>query len=86
MMPINMQDLKFKILEYVRRYGPCLPVQLSKQINSNILFAGAVFLCSEHLMRFLGHTVTADEVLKGFDQKENSNSLLGWQNVKKNCR
>ena len=42
MMPINMQDLKFKILEYVRRYGPCLPVQLSKQINSNILFAGAV--------------------------------------------
>jgi len=41
-MPINMQDLKFKILEYVRRYGPCLPVQLSKQINSNILFAGAV--------------------------------------------
>lgn len=37
-----MQELKFKILEYVRLRGPVIPVQISKQIGSNILFAGAV--------------------------------------------
>jgi len=41
-MPIKMQDLKAKILDYISRYGPCLPVQISKQIQSNILFSGAV--------------------------------------------
>ncbi len=41
-MPINIPDLKFKIIEYVKLNGPSLPVQLSKQIGSNILFAGAV--------------------------------------------
>jgi len=41
-MPINMQELKFKVIEYLRMRGPSLPVQISKQINSNILFAGAV--------------------------------------------
>src|SRR3989338_3156804 len=41
-MPINMQELKFKVLEYVRMRGPVIPVQISKQIGSNILFAGAV--------------------------------------------
>jgi len=41
-MPVNMQELKFKILEYVRLRGPIIPVQISKQIGSNILFAGAV--------------------------------------------
>jgi len=41
-MPINIPDLKNKILSYVTLNGPCLPVQLSKQIHSNILFAGAV--------------------------------------------
>ena len=41
-MKINMSDLKAKILDYIRLNGPCLPVQLSKQIHSNILFAGAV--------------------------------------------
>jgi hypothetical protein len=41
-MPINMQELKFKVLEYVRLRGPVIPVQVAKQIGSNILFAGAV--------------------------------------------
>ena len=41
-MQIKMQDLKAKILDYISRYGPCLPVQISKQIQSNILFSGAV--------------------------------------------
>ena len=41
-MPINMQELKFKVLEYIRMRGPVIPVQISKQIGSNILFAGAV--------------------------------------------
>ncbi len=41
-MPVNMQELKFKVLEYVRMRGPVIPVQISKQIGSNILFAGAV--------------------------------------------
>ncbi len=37
-----MQELKFKVLEYIRLRGPVIPVQISKQIGSNILFAGAV--------------------------------------------
>ncbi len=41
-MPVNMQELKFKVLEYIRMRGPVIPVQISKQIGSNILFAGAV--------------------------------------------
>ncbi len=41
-MPINIPDLKSKIITYIGINGPCLPVQLSKQIHSNILFAGAV--------------------------------------------
>jgi len=41
-MKINIQELKSKILDYIKLNGPCLPVQLSKQIHSNILFAGAV--------------------------------------------
>src|SRR3990167_5549990 len=41
-MPINIPDLKNKILSYLNINGPSVPVQLSKQINSNILFAGAV--------------------------------------------
>ena len=41
-MPINMQELKFKVIEYIRMRGPVIPVQISKQIGSNILFAGAV--------------------------------------------
>lgn len=41
-MPVNMQELKFKVLEFVRLRGPVIPVQISKHIGSNILFAGAV--------------------------------------------
>ncbi|MEK6907565.1 MAG: hypothetical protein AABW45_03485 [Nanoarchaeota archaeon] len=41
-MPVNMQELKFKVIEFVRMRGPVIPVQISKQIGSNILFAGAV--------------------------------------------
>ena len=37
-----MQELKFKVIEYIRMRGPVIPVQISKQIGSNILFAGAV--------------------------------------------
>ncbi len=41
-MKINMVELKSKVVDYIRLHGPSLPVQLSKQIHSNILFAGAV--------------------------------------------
>src|SRR3989344_450855 len=41
-MPINMQELKFKVIEFIRMRGPVIPVQVSKQIGSNILFAGAL--------------------------------------------
>ena len=37
-----MQDLRPKVLEYVRHNGPVLPVQVSKSIDSNILFSSAV--------------------------------------------
>jgi len=38
----NALELKNKILDYVFRYGPVLPVQVSKYIGSNTIFAGAV--------------------------------------------
>lgn len=37
-----MIDLRPKVLDYVMAYGPALPVQVSKAINSNILFSSAV--------------------------------------------
>ena len=37
-----MIDLRPKVLDYVKSYGPVLPVQVSKAINSNILFSSAV--------------------------------------------
>jgi hypothetical protein len=36
-----MQQLKQKTLEFVKENGPVLPVQVSKAINENIIFAGA---------------------------------------------
>lgn len=37
-----MQDLKDKVLEIVRYSGPVIPVNISKAINTNILFASAI--------------------------------------------
>jgi len=37
-----MIDLRPKVLDYVMAYGPSLPVQVSKVINSSILFSSAV--------------------------------------------
>lgn len=41
-MVVNIIELKSKIVNYIFHYGPVLPVQISKYINSNTLFAGAV--------------------------------------------
>lgn len=38
----NLQETKIKVLEFIRIRGPVLPVQISKQIGSNIIFAGAI--------------------------------------------
>ena len=35
-------DYRPKILEFIKRWGPVLPVQISKELNTNILFAGAM--------------------------------------------
>ncbi len=35
-------DVKEQILSFVKLEGPVLPVQISKKINSNIIFAGAI--------------------------------------------
>jgi len=37
-----MNDKKERVLSFVSRYGPILPVQVSKEIGSDIIFAGAV--------------------------------------------
>jgi hypothetical protein len=36
-----MEDIKEKILEFIREKGPLLPVEITKHINSNILMASA---------------------------------------------
>jgi len=38
----NIPELKTKIISIIQRNGPSLPVQISKQINENIMFSGAV--------------------------------------------
>lgn len=37
-----MEDTKDRILDFVKRNGPVLPVQISREIKSDILFASAV--------------------------------------------
>ncbi len=37
-----MEGLREKVLTFVRQYGPVLPVQISKVLNKDIFFAGAV--------------------------------------------
>ena len=41
-MPRNVPELKTKILSFIQRNGPSLPIHISKQINENMKFAGAV--------------------------------------------
>jgi len=38
----NPLELSEKIVDFVKRNGPSLPVQLSKEIGGNLLFAGAI--------------------------------------------
>jgi len=38
----DILSLRSDILTYVKRNGPVLPVQISKQIDNNIIFAGAI--------------------------------------------
>jgi hypothetical protein len=48
-----MQELKQKILDFVKENGPVLPVQISKEINGNTIFAGAFLseLVSSNLVK-----------------------------------
>ncbi|MBU2634306.1 MAG: hypothetical protein KJ674_03605 [Nanoarchaeota archaeon] len=41
-MQNNIIELKSKILDYINKNGPVLPIQISRQMNSNTIFAGAV--------------------------------------------
>src|SRR3989344_7955980 len=41
-MPNNILELKSKALSIIQRIGPCLPIQISKQINENMIFTGAI--------------------------------------------
>lgn len=38
----NIPELKSKILSFIQRNGPSIPIQISKQINENMIFTGAV--------------------------------------------
>ena len=35
-------DYRPRVMDFVKRWGPVLPVQISKELNTNILFAGAM--------------------------------------------
>ncbi len=37
-----MPDLREKALSYIKQYGPVIPVQLSKELHTDILMAGAI--------------------------------------------
>ena len=41
-MPNNIPELKDKIISFIQRNGPSIPVHISKQINENMIFTGAV--------------------------------------------
>src|SRR3989344_276350 len=41
-MPNNIPELKNKIISFIQRNGPSIPVHISKQINENMIFTGAV--------------------------------------------
>jgi len=36
-MENNIQETRFKVLEFVRRRGPVLPIQISREIESNLI-------------------------------------------------
>ena len=37
-----MEDFRTKVLSYTERFGPVLPIQISKELNTNLIFAGAI--------------------------------------------
>ena len=37
-----MEDIRTKALSCVERFGPLLPIQISKELNTNLIFAGAI--------------------------------------------
>ncbi|HLC74132.1 MAG TPA: hypothetical protein VJH20_05865 [Candidatus Nanoarchaeia archaeon] len=37
-----MEDFRPRVMDYVQRYGPLLPIQISKELNTNLIFAGAI--------------------------------------------
>ena len=46
-------EIKNRILEYVKRNGPILPVKISKELGSNTIFAGAILsqlIAEKHIL------------------------------------
>lgn len=39
---LNVPELKTKVISFMQRNGPSLPIAISKQINENMIFSGAV--------------------------------------------
>lgn len=37
-----MEDFRTKVISFVERFGPILPIQISKELNTNLIFAGAI--------------------------------------------
>lgn len=79
-MPINMQELKFKVLEHIRFRGPIIPVQISKQIGSNILFAGAILseLSSNGKLKISNAKIGGSPVYYLPGQESRLNILYGY--------
>ena len=59
----DISSLRNEILNYVSKHGPILPVQISKQINNNILFAGAILSELVANKKIIGY-ITLKDILK----------------------
>ncbi len=79
-------EIKNRILSYVKRYGPVLPVKISKEIGSNTIFAGAILsqLISEKQILITNGKVGGSPLYYFSGQEEKLDILAEYMNEKEN--
>lgn len=79
-------EVKNKIFSYVKRFGPVLPVKISKEIGSNTIFAGAILsqLISEKQILISSSKVGGSPLYYVSGQEEKLQILSEYMNEKEN--
>ena len=85
-MAQQVLEIKNRILSYVKRYGPVLPVKISKEIGSNTIFAGAILsqLISEKQILITNGKVGGSPLYYVSGQEEKLDILAEYMNEKEN--